>query len=92
MVEEDTAAEWKSAQVGAAIERLEKAKALMDSAQSMQDIAQARESARLAQWDLERVCRRIYGTDAPPQLGQGVVQINIGISRPSVEVIRDASE
>ena len=33
---------------------------------------------RAAQWDLERVCRRIYGQDAPPA-GVNAVQININL-------------
>lgn len=43
-------------------------------------LAHARERLRAAQWDLERVCKRIYGQD---QLPSSVVpiQINIGIAR-----------
>lgn len=34
---------------------------------------------KAAQWDLERVCRRIYGQDAPDQKGAGVtISINLG--------------
>lgn len=33
-----------------------------------------------AQWDLERVCRRIYGQDQPPS-SSVPIQINIGIAR-----------
>lgn len=69
--------DWKTAQVGVAIDRLERAKADLETAQSMQDIARARELAKLAQWDLERVCRRVYGTDPP-------VQFNINLDLGSV--------
>lgn len=37
-------------------------------------------SLRAAQWDLERVCRRIYGQDAPANAAQAV-QININLRR-----------
>ena len=37
---------------------------------------------RAAQWDLERVCRRIYGQDAPPA-GSAAVQININLRNQS---------
>lgn len=52
---------WKCAQVAAAIERLEDAKALIDNTNDALDIARARESAKIAQWELERVCKRVYG-------------------------------
>ena len=70
---------WKSSQVAMALKRLDEAKAGIDSARDQVDIARARESARIAQWDLERVCRRVYGQDAMPVLGQGMVQINIDL-------------
>lgn len=72
---------WKAAQMAAAIQRLEEAKQGLDAATDMLDIARARESARIAQWELERVCKRIYGTDdVQSVLGQGLVQINISLS------------
>lgn|SRR5574341_679531 len=76
---EHTEEAWKSAQLGAALQRLEAAKEGMDAAVTMLDVARARESARLAQWDLERVCRRIYGQEPAQVLGSGVVQINIKV-------------
>ena len=35
----------------------------------------AREKLKAAQWDLERVCRRIYGQEAQVNVGQIVVQL-----------------
>jgi transposase len=40
----------------------------------------AREKLKSAQWDLERVCRRIYGQDvSPDQLGRVSITLNIGV-------------
>jgi hypothetical protein len=80
LVEQDEEG-WKTAQVAAAIDRLEQAKSLIDTAQTALDLARARESAKTAQWELERTCKRIYGTDAPQLAGQGTININIGIKR-----------
>lgn len=71
-------AEWKSAQFVKAFNRKEEAEDLIDTATNPLDLARAREKLRSAQWDLERVCRRIYGQDAPPSVGQAI-QININL-------------
>lgn len=84
--------EWKDAQVARALARKEQAEDDLEDAEKTPDalsLARTRERLKAAQWDLERVCRRIYGQDAPPA-GATAVQINIGI-RPEaaqqVEVI-----
>ena len=86
--------EWKSAQLVKALTRKDEAEALMDTASNPLDLARAREQLRGAQWDLERVCRRIYGQDAPANAAQAV-QININLrgegatkdrSSPEVEI------
>ena len=70
--------QWKDAQLVKAIQRKEQAEELMDRADNALDLTRAREQLRSAQWDLERVCRRIYGQDAPPA-GANAVQININL-------------
>ena len=55
------------------------------------DLARARESLRSAQWDLERVCRRIYGQDAPPNAAQAV-QININLRAHAAAIRRRMGE
>lgn len=55
--------EWKEAQVARAIARKEKAEDALDTAEDPLQLARARELLKSAQWDLERVCRRIYGQD-----------------------------
>lgn len=81
--------EWKQAQFVKAFNRKEEAEALIDSASNPLDLARARESLRAAQWDLERVCRRIYGQDAPAALANAV-QININLKREPLDVVGDA--
>jgi len=72
--------EWKDAQIARAIARKESAEDALDSESPLDALALARtrERLRAAQWDLERVCRRIYGQDAPP-VGAQAVQININM-------------
>lgn len=72
--------DWKAAQVVRALARKESAEDDLETAADGLSLARARERLRAAQWDLERVCRRIYGQDQPP--GNVLpIQINIGISR-----------
>jgi len=83
--------EWKDAQVARAIARKESAEDELDQlgskiatadrdeqARLTLSLAHTRERLKAAQWDLERVCRRIYGQDAPPA-GAQAVQININL-------------
>jgi hypothetical protein len=77
--------EWKAAQYIKAAKRKEEAEDEIDTAQDPLSLARAREKLRAAQWDLERVCRRIYGQDAPPQ-GGNAVQININLRREDATI------
>jgi predicted transcriptional regulator len=84
--------EWKEAQVARAIARKEQAEDDMESIglriegadKDERDrltltLSLARERLKAAQWDLERVCRRIYGQDvSPDQLGRISITLNIG--------------
>ena len=72
--------DWKAAQYIRAAKRKDEAEDEIDAATDALSLARAREKLRAAQWDLERVCRRIYGQDAPPA-GVVPIQINIGIRR-----------
>jgi hypothetical protein len=71
--------QWKDAQVVKAIRRKEDAEIALDEAKDVFEVSKAREILKSAQWDLERICRRIYGTDQPQN--QSPVVINIGIKR-----------
>jgi predicted DNA-binding protein YlxM (UPF0122 family) len=55
--------DWKEAQVARAIARKERAEDALEAATDPLQLAKARELLKAAQWDLERVCRRIYGID-----------------------------
>lgn len=55
--------DWKDAQVARAIARKEKAEDDLSEARDPLELAKARELLKSAQWDLERVCKRIYGID-----------------------------
>ncbi len=70
--------DWKAAQVIRAYKRKEEAEDELDTATDALSLARAEKRLRAAQWDLERVCRRIYGQDAPPT-GVNAVQININL-------------
>jgi hypothetical protein len=56
-------ADWKEAQVARAIARKEKAEDDLENAKDPLALAKARELFKAATWDLERVCRRIYGEE-----------------------------
>ena len=83
--------EWKDAQVVKAMKRKEDAEDLLETATNALDLTRARELLRSAQWDLERVCRRIYGQDAPPQ-GVSAVQININLRRGADQTAPEVSQ
>lgn len=53
--------DWRQAQVAHAVERLEEAKRGIDAATDALMLARARESARIAEWELERLLHRLYG-------------------------------
>jgi predicted transcriptional regulator len=78
--------EWRSAQVIRAMKRKEDAEDAIDQASDALTLARAREALRAAQWDLERVCRRIYGQDVPVNAGAGV-QININLRRTNGDIV-----
>jgi len=72
--------DWKRAQVARAVTRLEKARSARDDASDMLNLVRARDDEKSAQWELERLLRRLYGQDAPANI-QVPIQINIGIER-----------
>jgi hypothetical protein len=75
--------QWKAAQVIRAYKRKEEAEDEMDTAQDALSLARAEKRLKAAQWDLERVCRRIYGQDVTPdQLGRVSITLNISGAEP----------
>ena len=93
--------DWKDAQVARAIARKESAEDDLEAigpqikAADREErerlaltVSLARERLKAAQWDLERVCRRIYGQDAPPSTAQAVqINITLGSAPDKAQVI-----
>jgi hypothetical protein len=79
---------WKDYQAARAMRRLEDATILLETAPDGLTLSRAREQVKAAQWELERLLRRLYGSDAPGS-SQGGVQINIGIGVRSVDETGD---
>jgi len=84
--------EWRAAQVIRAVKRKEEAEDRFEEIQERiagadkeerdrltLSLSLAREKLKAAQWDLERVCRRIYGQDQPPD-NAGRLSITLNIS------------
>lgn len=71
--------DWRTVQVIRAHKRKDEAEDEIESAADALSLARAEKKLKAAQWDLERVCRRIYGQDVTPdQLGRVSITLNIG--------------
>ena len=83
-------ADWKEAQKARAMARLERAQHALGKAPDALSLARAREEVRAAQWELERLMRRLYGQDAPQQAQ--AVQVNINLRRENATELRVVAE
>jgi len=82
--------EWKTAQVLKAILLKEDAEKGLSEADNALDLARAEKQLKSAQWDLERVCRRIYGSDVPADLSSRVrITINVAPQESNPQVTID---
>lgn len=73
--------DWKSVQVARSLAALDKCDQDIELAPDMLSLARARERQKSAQWQLERLHRRLFGQQEQG-LGSGNnIQINIGIVR-----------
>ena len=80
--------QWKDYQAARSLRRLEEATVELDMAPDGLTLSRAREKVKAAQWELERLLRRLYGQDQVPA-GLVPVQINIGIGRnPGTESVQ----
>lgn len=69
---------WKEHQTAQALFEYEKAKKELNEASNKVEVARASALVRTAQWELERLCRRIYGQDSlPAGAAQVAIQINL---------------
>lgn len=79
--------EWRDAKVSRALAELEESEEALKTAPDALALSRARERCRAAQWQLERLMRRIYGQDAPTSAQ--AVQINISLRRDADSPRRD---
>ena len=83
-------ADWQKAQVAKAVTALDMAQDRRDKMErgeidcDANSLTLARDNEKSAQWKLERLCRRLFGQDAPPSSTSGVT-INIGIQRDAAQ-------
>jgi hypothetical protein len=73
--------DWQELQVARALVTLEDAEQDLETADAMHAVSRAGHRLRSAQWQLEKLHRRLYGEEKAQGLGQGTVHINIGINR-----------
>lgn len=80
--------EWLELSAGRSLARLDKAADDLDTAEDQLTVSRARESARLAQWDLERANRKLYGDNKQDASGGVTVQVIIdrGVEYPGVTI------
>ena len=79
---------WKEVQTARALARLERHQQEMKDAKDALSLARGRELVRSAQWELERLLRRLYGQDQVPA-SLVSVHYNIGIGRnPGTESVQ----
>jgi transposase-like protein len=75
--------EWREAKVSRALAELEDAEEELKTAPDALALSRARERCRAAQWQLERLMRRIYGQDNQADSGGRVsITLNIGAGQP----------
>lgn len=74
--------EWRDVQAARALTALENAEEQLEAARDSLDVARARELVKAAQWRLERLHRRLFGTEHAQSSGAPVV-VNIGFLRDS---------
>jgi hypothetical protein len=67
--------DWKRAQVARAITRLEKSRTARDEAADMLNLVRARDDEKSAQWELERLLRRLYGQEQQQTASQVVIML-----------------
>lgn len=80
--------EWKEAQRIRAIQRKEEAELEIETAKDTLELNRANSKLKAAQWDLERICRDVYGDTRPEGPDEGVsIVLNIGIRRPEDEKV-----
>lgn len=78
--------DWRDAKVSRALAELESAEDDLKTAPDALALTRARERCRAAQWQLERLMRRIYGHDVQAD-SAGRVSITLNIGREPLDVV-----
>jgi AcrR family transcriptional regulator len=86
--------DWQDMQVARALVTLEDAEQDLETADAMHAVSRAGHRLRSAQWQLEKLSRRLFGQEQTNTAGQGTININIGITRspPQVSHVIDSVE
>jgi hypothetical protein len=85
-----TPEKWQEAVLIKALKRQAEAEDEIDSAKDLVELRRAETKLKSAQWNLERVCRRIYGQDAPMEPNEKVnIILNIGTSNNTEKVVAE---
>ena len=87
--------DWVSIQTARALARLERNQNQLEGASDALSLARARESVRSAQWELERLLRRLYGEDKAQVAVQisPILNISVGVTpQPDSHVIHENVE
>lgn len=80
--------EWKSAQVARAIGQLDDIDEQLEQAKDVLAVARAEKMMKSAHWKLERLERRLFGSDIPlDSTGKINIQINLGNNTPDAKVV-----
>ena len=77
--------QYKHAQAANALKAMEESQEALKASGSMVQVARSTQLLKHYQWLLEKVCRRIYGIDAP----QAVIQFNVGNTRDRMEKLEE---
>ena len=85
--------EWRDAKIGRALAELDEAEGDLKTAPDGLALSRARERCRAAQWQLERLMRRVYGQDhQADNSGRVSITLNIGAEKPRRVIDIDGSD
>jgi hypothetical protein len=85
-----TPEKWKEAVLIRALKRQIDAEDEIDHAKDLVELRRAETKLKSAQWNLERVCRRIYGQDVPKEPTEKVnIVLNIGTNNTAEKVVSE---
>jgi hypothetical protein len=79
--------DWKDIQEARALARLERSQNALRTAPDALSLARTREEVRSAQWELERLCRRLYGEDRSQTNVVITPVLNITVAEPNTQQV-----